>query len=190
MKLKAFFFEILPISVFFIISQYFSIILAALYASALSILVLICFYFVEKRVAQFQIFSIFMSGAFSLIAFYLNEEVFVKIQPTIFNGLFSIVLLVGLLHGKAMMKQFFETQFSLNEKTWKLLSFRWGMFFCFLAVVNEIAWRNLSTENWVNIKVFILAPLVGLFMLAQLPLTIKGTVKKRSVNKSSISLKR
>ena len=74
MKLKAFFFEILPISVFFIISQYFSIITAALYASALSILVLTFFYFIEKRIAKFQIFSIFMSGVFSLIAFYFNEE--------------------------------------------------------------------------------------------------------------------
>ncbi len=178
MKLKAFFFEILPISVFFLISQYFSIIIAALIASTLSVLVMVIFYFIEKRVAKFQIFSIFMSGVFSLIAFYLNEEIFIKIQPTIFNGLFSFVLLVGLLHGRAMMKQFFDTQFSLDEKTWKLLSFRWGIFFCFLSVVNEIAWRNLSTEDWVNIKVFVLAPLVGFFMLAQLPLTIRGTIKK------------
>ena len=76
MKLKAFFFEILPISVFFIMSQYFSIIVAALNASALSILVMTIFYFIEKRVAKFQIFSIFMSGVFSLIAFYMNEEIF------------------------------------------------------------------------------------------------------------------
>ena len=78
MKLKAFFFEILPISVFFLISQYFSIIIAALIASTLSVLVMVIFYFIEKRVAKFQIFSIFMSGVFSLIAFYLNEEIFIN----------------------------------------------------------------------------------------------------------------
>ena len=163
----------------FIITQYLSIIEAALIASILSVLVMAIFYFIEQRVAKFQIFSIFMSGVFSLIAFYLNEEIFVKIQPTVFNGIFAFVLLAGLLHGKAMMKQFFDTQFSLDEKTWKLLSFRWGIFFCFLTIVNEIAWRNLSTEEWVNIKVFVLAPLVGFFMLAQLPLTIRGTIKKK-----------
>ena len=179
MKLKAFFFEILPISVFFVLSQYYSIIIAALIASALSIITMFAFYLYEKRVAKFQIFSILMSGVFSLIAYCLNEENFVKIQPTIFNGLFSFVLLVGLLHGKAMMKQFFSFQFSLNEQTWKLLSLRWGLFFGFLAIINEIAWRNLTTEEWVNIKVFVLAPLVGVFMLAQLPLTIKGTIKKK-----------
>ena len=120
-----------------------------------------------------------MSGFLSIMAFYLDEEIFVKIQPSIFNGFFSLILLIGLLHEKAMMKQFFDTQFSLDEKTWKLLSLRWGIFFGFLTVVNEMAWRNLSTENWMNIKVFVLAPLVGFFMLAQLPLTISGTKNKK-----------
>ena len=179
MKLKAFFFEILPISVFFILSQYYSIIIAALIASGLSVIVMFAFYLHEKRVAKFQIFSILMSGVFSLIAYYLNEENFVKIQPTIFNGLFSFVLLGGLLHGKAMMKHFFSSQFSLNEQTWKLLSLRWGLFFGFLTFINEIAWRNFSTEEWVNIKVFVLAPLVVVFMIAQLPLTIRGSTRKK-----------
>ena len=47
----------------------------------------------------------------------------------------------------------------------------------FLTFVNELAWRNLETEDWVFIKVFILSPLVGLFMLAQLPLTLRGRIK-------------
>ena len=179
MKLKAFFFEIFPLSIFFIIAQYFSIIIAALFASTSSVLVMSVFYILERRVAKFQIFSILMSGCFSIMAFYLDEEIFVKIQPSIFNGFFSLILLIGLLHEKAMMKQFFDTQFSLDEKTWKLLSLRWGIFFGFLTVVNEMAWRNLSTENWMNIKVFVLAPLVGFFMLAQLPLTIRGTKNKK-----------
>ena len=72
MKLKAFFFEILPISVFFVLSQYYSIIIAALIASALSIITMFTFYLYEKRLAKFQIFSILMSGVFSLIAYYLN----------------------------------------------------------------------------------------------------------------------
>ena len=62
MKLKAFFFEILPITTFFIIAQYQSIIIAALISSLFSLIVLITFYFVEKRIAKFQIFSITLSG--------------------------------------------------------------------------------------------------------------------------------
>ena len=78
-----------------------------------------------------------------------------------------------------MMKQFFGTQFFLTNETWVKLSLRWGLFFLFLSITNEFAWRNLSTENWVFVKVFFLMPLVGIFMLAQLPLTLKGSIKNK-----------
>ena len=107
MKLKAFFFEILPITTFFIIAQYQSIIIAALISSLFSLIVLITFYFVEKRIAKFQIFSITLSGLLSILGFLYNDEIFVKIKPSIYNGLFSAVLLGGLLYKKPMMKQFF-----------------------------------------------------------------------------------
>ena len=58
MKLKAFFFEILPITIFFILAQYQSIIIAALISFIFSLIVLIIFYVLEKRVAKFQIFSV------------------------------------------------------------------------------------------------------------------------------------
>ena len=177
MKLKAFFFEILPITTFFIIAQYQSIIIDALLSSLFSLIVLITFYFIEKRIAKFQIFSITLSGLLSILAFLYNEEIFVKIKPSIYNGLFSAVLLGGLLYKKPMMKQFFGSQFFLTEQTWFLLSLRWGLFFGFLTIANEIIWRNYSTEEWVFVKVFILFPLVGIFMLAQLPLTLRGRIK-------------
>ena len=50
--------------------------------------------------------------------------------------------------------------------------------FGFLTIANELIWRNYSTEEWVFVKVFILFQLVGIFMLAQLPLTLRGRIKK------------
>ena len=84
------------------------------------------------------------------------------------------VLLGGAMRGQAMMKRFFGAQFSLAETTWMTLSLRWGMFFTVMAISNELAWRNLDTETWVWIKVFVFAPLSLLFMLAQLPITLRG----------------
>ena len=120
-----------------------------------------------------------MSAIFTLFAYWFDDDQFVKIQPTIFNGFFSFVLLLGIINKKAMMKQFFGSQFFLNDETWFKLSFRWGMFFLFLTIINELAWRNLITEDWIFVKVFVLTPLIGLFMLAQLPITLKGRIKKK-----------
>ena len=178
MRLSAFFFEIIPISGFFIGSQYFNLIIAALISLILSLLVILTFYIMEKRVSKFQIFSITMSALLTAGAYSLDNENFIKIQPTIFNGFFCFVLLTGLLYKKSMMKQFFGSQFFLTDITWYKLSFRWGLFFLFLTIVNEIAWRQLNTEDWIFVKVFILMPLVGIFMLAQLPLTLRGRTNK------------
>ena len=131
MRLSAFFFEIIPISGFFISSQYFSLIIAAFISLILSLLVIVTFYIMEKRVSKFQIFSITMSALLTTGAYSLDNENFIKIQPTIFNGFFCFVLLTGLLYKKSMMKQFFGSQFFLTDITWYKLSFRWGLFFLF-----------------------------------------------------------
>ena len=178
MRLSAFFFEIIPISGFFIGSQYFNLILAAFISLILSLVVIITFYILEKRVSKFQIFSISMSTLLTSAAYLLDNENFIKIQPTIFNGFFSFVLIIGLIYKQSMMKQFFGSQFFLTDKTWYKLSFRWGLFFLFLTIINEITWRKLETEDWIFVKVFILMPLVGIFMLAQLPLTLRGRINK------------
>jgi len=178
MRLSAFFFEIIPISGFFIGSQYFNLIEAAFISLLLSLIVIINFYILEKRVSKFQIFSITMSALLTAAAYLLDNENFIKVQPTIFNGFFSFVLLAGLLYKQSMMKQFFGSQFFLTDPTWYKLSFRWGLFFLFLTIINEITWRQLETEDWIFVKVFILMPLVGIFMLAQLPLTLRGRINK------------
>ena len=178
MRLSAFFFEIIPISGFFITAQHYNLITAAIISLILSLMVILTFYLYEKRVSKFQIFSIFMSALLTSAAYLLDNENFIKIQPTIFNGFFSFVLLAGLLYKQSMMKHFFGSQFFLTDQTWYKLSFRWGLFFLFLTIINEITWRQLNTEDWIFVKVFILMPLVGVFMLAQLPLTLRGRINK------------
>jgi intracellular septation protein len=178
MRLSAFFFEIIPISGFFISAQHYNLITAAIISLILSLMVILTFYLYEKRVSKFQIFSIFMSALLTSAAYLLDNENFIKIQPTIFNGFFSFVLLAGLLYKQSMMKHFFGSQFFLTDQTWYKLSFRWGLFFLFLTIINEITWRQLDTEDWIFVKVFVLMPLVGVFMLAQLPLTLRGRINK------------
>ena len=78
MRLSAFFFEIIPISGFFIGSQYFNLILAAFISLILSLVVIITFYILEKRVSKFQIFSISMSTLLTSAAYLLDNENFIK----------------------------------------------------------------------------------------------------------------
>ena len=42
-----------------------------------------------------------------------------------------------------------------------------------MAVLNEIVWRNFSTDTWVNFKVFGIMPLTFAFSLALLPVMMR-----------------
>jgi intracellular septation protein len=100
----------------------------------------------------------------------LRDELFIKLKPTIVNGLFATVLLGGLALGKPLLGYVFGAVFQLTDEGWRKLTLRWGLFFVCLALLNEVVWRTLSTDAWVTFKVFGIMPLTLVFALAQLPL--------------------
>jgi intracellular septation protein len=128
----------------------------------------------EKRLARFALFATSIAALLTGAAILAEAKIYIKIQPSLFSGAFAAVLLIGYLRGRAMMLVFFRAQFDLPEKVWFALSLRWGLFFLAATVANELAWRNLTDDQWVTFRVFIMAPATGLFMLAQLPITLRG----------------
>ena len=176
MKLLSFFLEIMPLAGFFVGFELYGLFAAAMTSVVLGVMVMGVNWIKTGRLARFALFSIVMSAGLTFAALYFNATIFIKIQPTIFNGLFAAVLLGGLLVRRAMMREFFGTQFQLTSPTWFLLSRRWGLFFLCLAILNELVWRNASDADWVAFKTFVAAPASVLFMMAQLPLTLRGRI--------------
>src|SRR5688572_18118239 len=84
----------------------------------------------------------------------LQNETFIKLKPTLIYVLFGVVLLGGLAFGKPLLGMVFDSVFNLTGEGWRKLTLRWAVFFLFLAVLNEIVWRNFSTDAWVSFKVF------------------------------------
>tara|TARA_B100000427_G_scaffold277393_1_gene246740 strand:- start:341 stop:499 length:159 start_codon:yes stop_codon:yes gene_type:complete len=48
-----------------------------------------------------------------------------------------------------------------------------GLFFLFLAILNEIVWRTQPETTWVNFKVWGIIPLTFIFTALQLPMINK-----------------
>jgi intracellular septation protein len=119
---------------------------------------------------------VFIFGALTL---YLQDDVFIKMKPTIVNTLFGGVLLGGLLFGKSLLGYVFNSAFSLDAEGWKKLTFRWGLFFFFLAILNEVVWRNFSTDFWVAFKVWATMPITILFTLSQMPLIMRHSLENK-----------
>ena len=121
-----------------------------------------------------------VSGAvvmvFGALSIWLQDETFIKMKPTIVNGLFAAVLLGGLVFGRSLLGYVFHSAFKLDDEGWRKLTFRWGLFFVFLAILNEVVWRNFSADFWVNFKVWGTMPITIFFTLCQMPLITRHTV--------------
>ena len=114
---------------------------------------------------------------FGGLTLYLQDELFIKLKPTIVNTLFGVVLLGGLFFGKSLLAVVFDAAFSLTAEGWRKLTLRWAIFFFVLAVLNEVVWRNFSTDFWVAFKVWGVMPLTFLFAMTQVPLLTRYEAK-------------
>jgi intracellular septation protein len=120
---------------------------------------------------------VFIFGALTL---WLQDDVFIKMKPTIVNTLFGATLLAGLYFGKSLLGYVFDAAFKLDAEGWRKLTWRWGFFFLFLAVTNEIVWRNFSTDAWVTFKVWGIMPITLVFTLFQMPLIMRHSLEDKA----------
>ncbi len=118
---------------------------------------------------------------FGGLTLYLQNDTFIKMKPTIVNLVFAATLLGGLfVFRRPLLGIVFGSVFQIDDEGWWKLSLRWGLFFLVLAALNEIVWRNFSTDTWVTFKVFGTMPLTILFTLSQLPLLQKHAVPQET----------
>lgn len=130
------------------------------------------------KLAIMPLVSAFFVIVFGGLTLWLADDLFIKLKPTIVNLIFATVLLGGLAVGHSLLRHLFGDVFKLTEEGWRQLTLRWGLFFVVLAVLNEIVWRNFSTDTWVSFKVFGIMPLTMIFGIAQMGLLKSHELKQ------------
>ncbi|MFN4141122.1 septation protein A [Aestuariivirga sp.] len=122
-----------------------------------------------RKIAMVPLVSAVFVALFGALTLWLHSELFIKVKVTLINALFGAVLLGGVAMGRSYLKLVMGEAVKLTEEAWRTLSLRWGVFFFAMAGLNEVVWRNFSTDAWVNFKVFGLLPLTLVFALANAP---------------------
>ena len=125
---------------------------------------------------------------FGGLSIWFQNDTFIKMKPTIVYALFAVLLLGGLAFGRSLLGYVFEAAFQLDDDGWRKLTFRWGLFFIFCAVLNEVLWRGLAAayppeladEYWATFKLFGFTALTFLFVLSQMPLIMRHSVEDKS----------
>lgn len=162
--------EIGPLAVFFLVNAYKGIFWGTGAFMAATVVSLAVSRTLFGRIPSMPLVSGLFVVVFGGLTLWLQDDLFIKMKPTIVNALFAAILFGGLLFGHALLRHLFGDVFRLVESGWRHLTFRWACFFVFLAVLNEFVWRSFSTEAWVNFKVFAIMPLTMIFAVAQVGL--------------------
>ncbi|MEN3792754.1 septation protein A [Fulvimarina sp. MAC3] len=154
----------------------------ALFMAALAISLAVS-YAIQRTLPMMPLVSGIVVLVFGGLTLYLQDETFIKMKPTIVNGLFAAILLGGLFFRKSLLGYVFDQAFKLDAEGWRKLTLNWGLFFIFLAVLNEVVWRNFSTDFWVGFKVWATMPITIIFMLTQYPLIKKHSLEPMGKDK-------
>ncbi|MFG1461599.1 septation protein A [Xanthobacter sp. DSM 24535] len=162
--------ELGPLVLFFVGNSYGGIYVATGVFMVATLGALAAMWVLARRIAVMPLVSAVVVMVFGTLTLVLQDDHFIKMKPTMVNALFGVLLLGGLLFRKPLLPYVLDGMVRLTDQGWRILTLRWGVFFLVMAVLNELVWRNFSTDTWVNFKTFGYLPLTFLFAFAQAPL--------------------
>jgi len=145
---------------------------------------------VQKRTPPMLIVTFVIVTLFGGMTIYLQDPIFAYIKPTIINLIFAFAILISFAFGFNVWKALFGSIFEMPERAWFILGVRWALFFMLLALLNEVLWRHItdtvvseqarwidgfeiSEAFWANFRFWGTYPIFFLFVLANIPLTLK-----------------
>ena len=119
------------------------------------------------KIAAMQVVTLVLVVVFGGLTVWLNDERFFKMKPTLIYLLFAGALGLGLLRGQSWLMLVMDQAMPMQREGWMILTRRLAGFFVVLAVANEIVWRTMSDQAWVNFKTFGLTLAVVAFFIMQ-----------------------
>jgi intracellular septation protein len=160
--------EYCPIICFFISYKLYGIFYATGLMMIVTIISLALSFYYEGKISKTTLISsglLLFSSALTLLT---GNSAFIKIKPTIVYSLFGIILYIGLFYNRIFLKSMLSNKIKLEDRDWIIFSKRFSIFFFFLAILNEIIWRNFSENFWVNYKLFGTPPMMIVFFASQI----------------------
>ena len=139
----------------------------------LSALALATGFALERRVAPLPLIYGGAALVFGALTLKFHDPIFIAMKTTVIDLLLGTALLVGRAIGKSPIKMLVGDSLKLSDGGWSKLTFRFGLFFLVLSVLNVIVWFSLPHGVWVLFRMPGLLILSFLFSFTQIPMMMK-----------------
>lgn len=119
------------------------------------------------KLSKMQVATLVLVVVMGGLSLWLKDERFFKMKPTLLYLLFGGLLGIGLLRGESWLRYAMDEVLPMQPEGWMILTRRLCAFFFTLALANELVWRMMSTDAWVNFKTFGLPVALFAFFMTQ-----------------------
>jgi len=177
-----FLFDLFPVILFFVAFKFGDIFLATGVAIAATFGQIAWVWFKHRKVDTMLWVSLVIVTFFGSMTLIFHDETFIKWKPTVLYWAFAAGLLIGRLYFKKnLIRTLLAEQMKLPEPVWEQLNWSWVGFFMFMGFANlAVAFAfNLSTDVWVNFKLFGGMGLMFVFVIIQGLILAKYTEEEK-----------
>ena len=177
--------ELGPLILFFIGNYFLGILWGTGILVVATVISISISWLLDKKIpmmASFGCAAVVFFGLLTLIfdrdaALQTNSEIgvflFIKIKPTVVSLIIGVGLISANFLGYNPLKSIMSSGIKLSPKGWQSLTRLWILMFISMALANEIAWRNLTTDDWVSFKAFGIPILSIIFAVLSIPVIRK-----------------
>ena len=162
-----------PLVIFFVVNARAGIMPATAVFMVATLISLAISYAKERRLPAMPMITGVFVLVFGGLTLIFDDDSFIKLKPTIVNGLFALALFSGLAFKRNLLKILLQAALQLDNEGWRKLTWRWAWFFVVLALLNEAVWRTQTTDFWVAFKLWGILPLTIAFSALQFPLIMR-----------------
>lgn len=132
----------------------------------------------ERRVSMMALVGCIAVAFFGGLSVYFENDMFIKIKPTVLTVLLAVVIAVGRLIGRNPLGAIMGTQLRMSDAGWRAISWLWVAMFLTTALANEISWRTMSTDDWVTFKVFGITAISLVFTVISVPIMTRHQIEE------------
>jgi len=132
----------------------------------------------ERRVSMMALVGCVAVAFFGGLSVYFDNDLFIKIKPTVLTCLLAAVIAAGRLLGRNPLGAIMGSQIRMHDAGWRAISWVWVAMFLTTALANEIAWRSLSTDDWVTFKVFGITGISLIFTVISVPIMTRHQIEE------------
>lgn len=179
--LRRLFAEFGPLLVFFAAFKAFDFMVATAVFLAAVAAVTISSWVAQRRLPILPVFGLLVTSIAGALTLALDSEFFMKLRPTVVNGLYGAACLLSLVIGRPALKTVLGGPLDMDSGGWRGLTLMTGLYLTCLAALNELVWRTQPTTTWVDFKVFGIIPLDMIFALAMWPYIRRHHVREREL---------